>query len=103
MSTNPAPEATPTPAELPLAQWAQAMQSRLQQRLQAEPVQVLDESDQHAGHAGANGLGHGTHFRVRIASPRFTGLSRVARHRLVYDAVQDFLDAGAHALAIELL
>lgn len=79
------------------------MQQRLRQRLQAEPVQVIDESQQHAGHAGANGLGYGSHFRVRLGSPQFAGLSRVARHRLVYDAVQDFLDAGVHALAIELL
>ena len=88
---------------MPAAQWALAMQQRLRQRLQAEPVQVIDESQQHAGHAGANGLGYGSHFRVRLGSPQFAGLSRVARHRLVYDAVQDFLDAGVHALAIELL
>jgi len=88
---------------VPAAQWALAMQQRLRQRLQAEPVQVIDESQQHAGHAGANGLGYGSHFRVRLGSPQFAGLSRVARHRLVYDAVQDFLDAGVHALAIELL
>jgi BolA protein len=31
----------------------------------------------------------------------FTGLSRVARHRLVYDALQDFIAQGLHALAIE--
>jgi len=79
------------------------MQALLQQRLQTAQAEVLDESQQHAGHAGANGLGYGTHFRVRIASPLFTGQSRVARHRLVYDALQDFLDAGVHALAIELL
>nr|MBP8183201.1 BolA family transcriptional regulator [Rhodoferax sp.] len=36
-----------------------------------------------------------------VASQRFTGLSRVARHRLVYDALQDFIDQGLHALAIE--
>ncbi len=89
--------------DLPLEQWAQAMQQRLQTRLQATQLQVLDESYQHAGHAGANGLGFGTHFRVRIASPMFTNLPRVARHRLVYDALQDFFDQGAHALAIELL
>jgi len=35
-------------------------------------------------------MGYGTHFRVRIASPLFAGRSRVAQHRLVYDALQDF-------------
>jgi BolA protein len=53
--------------------------------------------------ASSNGTGSGTHFRVRIASPQFTGKSRVQRHRLVYDALQDFMDQGLHALAIEVL
>jgi BolA protein len=93
----------PDPATLELQDWAPAMQQRLQQRLQTTQVEVLDESQQHAGHAGANGRGYGTHFRVKIASPLFTDMPRVARHRLVYDALQDFLDQGAHALAIELI
>jgi BolA protein len=93
----------PNPASLSQQDWAAAMQLRLQQRLQTTQVEVLDESHTHAGHVGANGQGFGTHFRVKIASPLFTTLPRVARHRLVYDALQDFLDQGAHALAIELL
>ena len=94
---------TQRPGELRLELWAKAMQERLQQRLQTTQLEVLDESFKHAGHAGANGLGFGTHFRVRIASPLFTNMPRVARHRLVYDALQDFFDQGVHALAIELL
>jgi BolA protein len=77
------------------------LQERLQQRLTPSRLEVLDESFQHAGHAGANGTGFGTHFRVRLASPLFAGKSRVAQHRLVYDALQDFIDQGLHALAIE--
>jgi BolA protein len=42
-------------------------------------------------------------MRVCIASPLFAPLSRVQRHRLVYDALQDFIDQGLHALAIELI
>ena len=79
------------------------MESCLRERLQARTLEVLDESAQHAGHAGASASGIGTHFRVRIASPLFTGKSRVARHRLVYDALQEFMAAGVHALAIETL
>jgi BolA family transcriptional regulator, general stress-responsive regulator len=81
---------------------AEALQARLQQVLQPSVLEVLDESAAHMGHAGSNGTGRGTHFRVRIAAPAFTGRSRVASHRLVYDALQDFLDAGLHALAIEI-
>ena len=79
------------------------MEACLRGRLNPSTLEVLDESHQHAGHAGANASGIGTHFRVRIASPIFTGKSRVARHRLVYDALQEFMAAGVHALAIETL
>ncbi|MBK0393355.1 BolA family protein [Ramlibacter algicola] len=80
---------------------AEALRAQLEQVLQPSSLEVLDESQAHAGHSGSNGLGYGTHFRVRIDSPLFAGRSRVARHRLVYDALRDFLDAGVHALAIE--
>ena len=82
---------------------ALALQECLQQRLSPHVLEVLDESAQHAGHAGAGEGGLGTHFRVRIASPLFTGKARVARHRLVYDALQEFMVAGVHALAIETI
>jgi len=81
---------------------AQALEARLREQLAPTALEVLDESAAHAGHAGANGLGYGTHFRVRIASPAFAGLPRVAQHRLVYDALRPFTDAGLHALAIEI-
>ena len=80
---------------------AQQLEERLRAHLQPSHLEVLDESWQHHGHAGANGTGFGTHFRVRIASHNFTGMGRVARHRLVYDALQDFIAQGVHALAIE--
>ncbi len=80
---------------------AALLEKRLRERLQPTALEVLDESAQHAGHAGANGTGFGTHFRVRIVSPLFTGKSRVVCHRLVYDALQEYIDQGLHALAIE--
>jgi BolA protein len=63
-----------------------------------QDLQVIDESDQHAGHAGA---GEGSHWRVRITSERMAGLTRVGRHRLVYDALREVIPQGIHALAIE--
>ncbi len=80
---------------------AEELHARLRERLAPTRLEVLDESYQHAGHAGANGTGFGTHFRVRIASQMFTGQSRVACHRLVYDSLKEFIDAGLHALVIE--
>ena len=79
------------------------IEQQLRSRLQPTLLEVLDESAAHAGHAGANAQGFGSHFRVRIASPAFAGKSRVARHRLVYDAMQNFIDQGLHALAIEIV
>ena len=80
---------------------AEALRARLEERLGATRVEVLDESVQHLGHAGQDGTGVGTHFRVKIDSPLFAGKPRIARHRLVYDALRDYLDTGLHALAIE--
>jgi BolA protein len=84
---------------------SEALQARLQERLAPSRLEVLDESAAHLGHAGQDGTGVGTHFRVRIASPLFAGKARVACHRLVYDALRDYIDRerGVHALAIELL
>ena len=80
---------------------AKELSARLQAALSPTALEVLDESAAHAGHAGAGAEGYGTHFRVRIAAPAFDGLRPVARHRLVYDALREFMDRGLHALAIE--
>ena len=80
---------------------AQRLEQCLRETLQPVGLEVLDESADHAGHAGSNGTGFGTHFRVRISSQQFVGKSRVACHRLVYDSLQLFIDQGVHAIAIE--
>lgn len=82
---------------------AGALEASLRSVLAPDLLEVIDESGDHVGHAGANGLGYGTHFRVRIGGAAFAGKSRVAQHRLVYDALQKFTDAGLHALAIEII
>jgi BolA protein len=82
---------------------AEAIEQQLRARLQPTQLEVLDESAAHAGHSGANAEGYGSHFRVRIASPLFAGKTRVARHQLVYDALQNFIAQGLHALAIEII
>lgn len=80
---------------------AAAIEAALRAALAPTALEVIDESAAHAGHAGANAEGFGTHFRVRIASPQFDGKGRVARHRLVYDALHIFIAQGLHAIAIE--
>ena len=77
---------------------AAAIEAALQAALQPQQLAVQDDSHLHAGHAGAR---EGRHFSLRIVSERFNGLSRVARHRLVYDSLHDLIPRGIHALAID--
>ena len=65
-------------------------------------LEVIDESEKHRGHGGYREGGE-THFRVRIASPEFTGKSRLAQHRAVMEALDAELKAGVHALAVEVV
>ena len=67
--------------------------------LEAESLEVFDDSADHAGHAGARESGGG-HFQVVIVSEKFAGHSRIARHRLVYDPLRDLIPHRIHALAI---
>ena len=77
---------------------AAAVQERLAAVLAPQALEVHDDSAAHAGHAGAR---EGSHLSVRIVSSRFAGLPRVARHRLVYDALSTLMPQGIHALAID--
>jgi BolA protein len=63
-------------------------------------ITVRDDSAQHAGHAGAAAGGH---YSVTIVAAAFAGKARVARHRLVYDALAEAMQRGIHALAITAL
>jgi BolA family transcriptional regulator, general stress-responsive regulator len=62
-------------------------------------LDVVDESDRHAGHAGAREGGE-THFRVRVVSAHFERTSRVERHRLIYDLLRAEFADGLHAVAL---
>jgi BolA protein len=75
----------------------QLLEQRLQ-ALQPSHLEIIDESHLHAGHAGSrNGA---SHFRVIVWAPAFQTLSAVARHRAVYDLVNDLIPYPIHALAI---
>lgn len=77
------------------------IEAKLRAALEAESVEVVDESHLHAGHAGArSGKGH---FRVRVVSERFAGLSRIQSQRLVFAALAEEMESDIHALAMQTL
>src|SRR5215475_828722 len=86
----------PTPRETVI----DAIRVRLTRAFTPLKLDIADESAAHVGHAGAQG--GGGHYRVYLVSERFTGLTRVVRHRLVYDALQDLMQRDVHALALLL-
>jgi BolA protein len=69
--------------------------------LEPDLIELYDESGEHVGHAGA--ASGGGHYQLIIVSRRFEGQSRVARHRLVYDALSEMMQTRIHALAITAL
>lgn len=77
---------------------ADQVRARLQDAFPGASIDVVDDSHRHAGHAGAEG-GAG-HYSVTITTRAFDGLGTVARHRLVYDALLDWIPRRVHALSI---
>lgn len=77
------------------------IESRLYSNLDATHVEVMDDSQLHAGHLGAEG--GGGHFRVVVVSPRFEGVSRLEAQRMVYRALGDLMDGAIHALQMQTL
>lgn len=80
---------------------AARIEQLLRERFAPSVFLLEDESSKHAGHAGARPGGE-THYRLRMISAAFGGLSRVARQRLVYQALREEFDTGLHALALDL-
>jgi BolA protein len=79
-----------------------SLESEMRTRLASlDPVslELVDESAQHAGHSGARPGGN-THWKLKLVSMKFCGLSSVARHRLVYQALEGLMHNPIHALAI---
>jgi BolA protein len=74
----------------------------LTQTFSPAEIEVQDDSHQHAGHTGARPGGQ-THYSVRVVTPAFDGLSRVARSRAVYAALEAEFGTGLHALSLRLL
>jgi BolA protein len=76
------------------------IKAKLTAALEPTALTVEDESHLHAGHAGARAGGE-THYRIKVASPRFSGKGRVERHRMVYALLAEEIAGGVHALALQ--
>ena len=81
---------------------ASAIDNKLRTRFAPSRLTIEDESSKHRCHAGHREGGE-SHFRVEIVSAEFEGKNRVARQRLVYDALKGEFEAGLHALALTTL
>jgi len=79
---------------------AERITRRLTEAFAPDDLKVVDESHLHKGHAGHRPGGE-SHFRVKIAAAAFRGKSRLAIHRMVYEALASEIAGGVHALAIE--
>jgi BolA family transcriptional regulator, general stress-responsive regulator len=69
--------------------------------LEPQSIDLLDESGKHVGHAGARA--GGSHFRLTIVSPRFSGKDQITRHRMIYEVLGPLMQREIHALAIQAL
>ena len=78
---------------------AEQMRAKLATHFAPLRLDIVDDSHRHAGHAGAHPEGE-SHFTVTIVSAAFAGLNRVARQRLIYQALAEELATRVHALSL---
>jgi BolA protein len=81
---------------------AQRIEQILRERFRPDHFQLVDESQLHAGHAGAAESGGG-HYRVLVVSKEFAGRSLLEQHRLVNEALQSMIGNEIHAISIKTL
>jgi BolA protein len=75
-----------------------SIKEKLTAALNPTHLEIIDESQKHAGHIGAK---KGGHFAITIVSPQFVNQSLIQRHRMVYEAVNELMKTSIHALSIQ--
>lgn len=79
------------------------MQAALEAVFQPENLEIINESNLHAGHNPEAAATNDTHYRIRISAASLAGKSRVSQHREINAALRFAFDEGLHALAIEVM
>jgi BolA protein len=79
---------------------ANAIRQTLQDALSPGVLEIINDSARHAGHSGDNGTGE-SHFSLTVVASQFAGLSRPARHRMIYQLLDIYFKSGLHALSIK--
>lgn len=77
------------------------IEKRIRESLQPEALEIINDSHKHRGHAGDDGSGQ-THFRIKIVSKKFEGLTRIDRTRQVNMLLEPLFDQGLHAISYAL-
>ncbi len=75
------------------------LREKIRTSMEVVDIELIDDSHRHAGHAGSRAGGN-THFRLRVVSDAFAGLSQIERHRMVYAILSDEMAGQIHALNI---
>ncbi len=81
--------------------YLERIEKKLKRNFSPDTLEVIDESDLHAGHSGSRPGGE-THFRVKMISRSFTGMSRLERQRAVHKVLKIELQERVHALSLKL-
>jgi BolA family transcriptional regulator, general stress-responsive regulator len=78
------------------------IKEKLTKAFAPQSLEIVNDSDRHAGHAGSPGTGE-SHFSVKVVSAAFAGKSRLERHRMVNEVLAEELAGKIHALAVSAL
>jgi len=78
-----------------------SIRAKITAQLQPEELEIINESDRHAGHSGNPNNDPETHFKLRIVSSKFEGMNAIKRHRTVFGIIKEELDGPVHACSLE--
>lgn len=79
----------------------QEIENRIRKALNPSVCDLTDETGDHAHHRGAKEHPGSGHFNLTIVAEAFEGKSRIARHRMIYDALGEMMQSSIHALKID--